>query len=374
MGAPLVDLTNAVNGGATFIYSRNLTGSNQWGLVKKLTLASAAINDQFGTSVSLSGDNLVAAAPYLDLPGTTDSGAAYVFSRNQGGAEQWGLVKQLALTNPVTADHFGSSVAMDADTIVVGVPQQDGTNGVDYGAAYLFKQNQGGSNVWGQVDKLLPATVGQNDYFGCAVAISQNTVAGGAYNSSGIGQHYGNAYMFRIFYDNAPELLLPVANQSLVVGVPFTFTMPAGAFADPDIGDMLAYGITGNPLPAWLNFDPLTGIFSGTPTAVGYYYINLAATDIYGTSTTNQFLITVTTTNQPNFNLLSARAVTASHNKVLAMNFTGMPGSSYRLQQTTNLINAIWTDVSTQVPDVNGLISVSVTNPPSTVFYRMVTP
>ena len=374
VGAPLVDLTNAVNGGATFIYSRNLTGSNQWGLVKKLTLASAAINDQFGTSVSLSGDNLVAAAPYLDLPGTTDSGAAYVFSRNQGGAEQWGLVKQLALTNPVTADHFGSSVAMDADTIVVGVPQQDGTNGVDYGAAYLFKQNQGGSNVWGQVDKLLPATVGQNDYFGCAVAISQNTVAGGAYNSSGIGQHYGNAYMFRIFYDNAPELLLPVANQSLVVGVPFTFTMPAGAFADPDIGDMLAYGITGNPLPAWLNFDPLTGIFSGTPTAVGYYYINLAATDIYGTSTTNQFLITVTTTNQPNFNLLSARAVTASHNKVLAMNFTGMPGSSYRLQQTTNLINAIWTDVSTQVPDVNGLISVSVTNPPSTVFYRMVTP
>ena len=49
---------------------------------------------------------------------------------------------------------------------------------------------------------------------------------------------------------------------------PFTFTVPAGSFADVDAGDTLSYSATlvsGAALPAWLSFDAATRTFSGTP-------------------------------------------------------------------------------------------------------------
>lgn len=151
--------------------------------------------------------------------------------------------------------------------------------------------------------------------------------------------------------------------------------MPAGAFADPDVDDVLAYQATGNPLPAWLGFDPLTVDFSGTPSASGSFEAGLVATDLYGASATNAFHITVYSTSQPGYNVLAAKVTGASGaGKVLQFDFTGIPNTGYRLQQTTNLVDAIWMDVTTVNADVNGSLSLSITNALPTAFYRMVTP
>jgi len=123
-----------------------------------------------------------------------------------------------------------------------------------------------------------------------------------------------------------------------------------------------------------LNFNPATGNFSGTPTVAGIYPINLAATDAYGSSTTNQFTITVTGAGQGNFNVLTGAVVADPSNKILALQFSGVPGYAYRLQQATNLVNPVWSDVTTQVTDVNGALLINVTNPPATSFYRTVYP
>jgi VCBS repeat-containing protein len=380
VGAPLVDLP--VGGGATgdagaaFIFARNQDGTNAWGVVKRLTLTNAFTADHFGSAVSLSGDNLVVGAPLVDLPvgggATGDAGAAFIFTRNQDGTNAWGVVKRLTLTNAFTADHFGSAVAIDGSAVVVGVPQADGSGGADYGAVYLYLQNFGGSNTWGLLDKLLPASVGTSDNFGCSVAVSQNTIVAGAYNGLNAGQRYGTAFMFRIFYDNPPQLLLATASRTVQVGVPFAFAIPSGAFTDPDIGDVLTYSVASGP--AWLNFNPLTGNFSGTATTAGYYPVNLVATDFYGLVTTNQFTITATPSNPANFNLLSAQAVTAAPGKILTLQFSGLPSLTYRLQQTTNLASPIWTDVTSQASDAGGQIQMNITNPSDAVFYRMVYP
>ncbi|HEV2694104.1 MAG TPA: putative Ig domain-containing protein, partial [Verrucomicrobiae bacterium] len=146
-----------------------------------------------------------------------------------------------------------------------------------------------------------------------------------------------------------------------------------GAFADPDFNDVLTYGLAGT-VPVWLNFDPVAGNFSGTPTAPGYYPISLTATDNYGTITTNLFTLTVTGTSQVNFNTLTGAVVPNAANKILALQFSGVSGYAYRLQQTTNLVNPVWSDVTTQVTDVNGMLQINVTNPPATSFYRTVYP
>ena len=194
--------------------------------------------------------------PLLNNSSLSDSGATYVFTRNQGGANQWGQVKKLAPSDLASGDHFGSSLAINADALVVGAQLADG-NGLDSGAAYLFTQNQGGSNVWGQVDKFLPAAVGASDNFGSAVAISSGTIVAGAYNGLDSGIRSGTAFMFRIKYNNGPRVLSPLADQTVTVNLPFTFTMPAGTFSDPDVNETLLLTLGSSPAaPVWLVFDP----------------------------------------------------------------------------------------------------------------------
>lgn len=65
----------------------------------------------------------------------------------------------------------------------------------------------------------------------------------------------------------APVLTRPLDDQKADADAPFAFTVPAGAFTDPD-GDALTYSATlqgGAGLPKWLNFNAATRTFSGTP-------------------------------------------------------------------------------------------------------------
>jgi len=93
----------------------------------KLTASDAADYDVFGYSVAISGDTLVVGAPFED-GGAGDplnaAGAAYVFERNQGGADNWGQVTILRASDRQASDpfgdNFGSSVSISGDTLVVG--------------------------------------------------------------------------------------------------------------------------------------------------------------------------------------------------------------------------------------------------------------
>lgn len=82
----------------------------------------------------------------------------------------------------------------------------------------------------------------------------------------------------------------------------YLFTVPAGAFTDPDAGDRLslvAQLADGSPLPTWLNFNPSTGVFSGTPdnTHVGSLDITLEAKDYFRLSVAQTFSIEVLNVN-----------------------------------------------------------------------------
>ncbi|MCX6894014.1 MAG: putative Ig domain-containing protein, partial [Verrucomicrobia bacterium] len=374
-GAPLADVGGS-DRGAAYIFARNQGGTNQWGQVKKLSAADAVNTDHFGASVAVNGDNAVIGSPLADAGGS-DRGAAYVFARNQGGAEQWGQVKKLTSSDAANSDHFGSAVAINNESVVVGAPGADGSGGIDYGAAYLFWQNQGGSNQWNQVDKFLPAAVGVSDNFGAAVAVFRNTVVVGAYNGLDSGVRYGTAFMFRIKYDNAPQLLIPMGNLSLPVGVPFVYTIPPGTFADPDARDVFTFSLAAVPAaPAWFGLDAGTGVFSGTPDAIGAYPVVLFATDADGAAVSNQFTVNVTSTNTALPSRLSSSAAKFGADHVLTLSLAGLPGYSYRVLQATNLQGAatVWTPVASATMDASGTIWFNYTNPPTPVFFRAVCP
>ncbi|MDL1960780.1 MAG: hypothetical protein LWX01_03635, partial [Deltaproteobacteria bacterium] len=103
---------------------------------KKLIASDGADSDHFGYSVSISGDTAIVGAYYDDDNGY-DSGSAYIFSRNHGGADNWGQVKKLLAGDRAADDGFGWSVSISGDTAIVGALGDD-DNGNGSGSAYVF--------------------------------------------------------------------------------------------------------------------------------------------------------------------------------------------------------------------------------------------
>jgi hypothetical protein len=372
VGAPLAE-SGGTDRGAAYIFIRNQGGTNVWGQAAKLTAADAANQDSFGAAVAISGENLVVGAP-LANPGGTDRGAAYVFTRNASGTNQWDQMAKLASATELTNfSRFGSAVAMDGTAVVVGSPGSDGVGGFDYGIAYLFHQNHGGSNLWGQVDRFLPAAVGPLDNFGGAVAVFRNTVVVGAFNGLDTGIRSGTAYMFRIKYNNAPLAVTPLMDQIVTDVSPLNYTVPAETFADADAEDTLTLGLDAGA-PGWLNFVPAPGAFSGTPNVIGDYPVSVLATDNDGASAASGFTIHVTTV--PNiFSSLSIGTLLFGEDQYVVVTLNGVANTNYRLLRTTSLAEpVVWTEAAAGATDAGGVVVFYDLNPVAPVFYRAVSP
>ena len=78
-----------------------------------------------------------------------------------------------------------------------------------------------------------------------------------------------------------------IADQSAVVGTAFSVTLDPGTGGNPP----LSYAVTGRP--AWLSFNAITRVLSGTPTAAGTSSLTYTVTDDDGDSDSDTFDIVV---------------------------------------------------------------------------------
>jgi drug/metabolite transporter superfamily protein YnfA len=148
--------------------------------------------DFFGQSVAISGDTVVVGAYQEASNGTgpidnsmPGAGAAYVFVHV---GTSWVQQAYLKASNPDAGDHFGVSVAISGDTVVVGA-YTESSNGISQadnsmmyaGAAYVFVRD---GTSWSQQAYLKASNPDAGDFFGLSVAISKDTVVIGAYGES----------------------------------------------------------------------------------------------------------------------------------------------------------------------------------------------
>ena len=164
------DGTNSYAGSA-YVYS--LDASGIWNQVAELSGEESW--DQFGTSVAIDGDTCV-----IGAPGTNDTGSAYVYTSDASGT--WNQVDELS--GEAIHGHFGSSVAIDGNTCVIGAY---GTN--DTGSAYFYTSDASGT--WNQVAALSGEE--SNGGFGYSVAIDGHACVIGA---PGTNSHTGSAYVY----------------------------------------------------------------------------------------------------------------------------------------------------------------------------------
>jgi VCBS repeat-containing protein len=292
VGAP-VAMTGTVTTGSAYVFQRNPTNSEDWIEVKILSPVNGAANDQFGLSLGISGDTIAVGAP-MHRDGA-QSGAAFIYQRNQDGPDQWGRVAKLLPFDGADHDEFGFSLALDEDYLVVG-SRKDDDNGVKSGSAYVYGRRPSGTGSWSYLEKWLPPDGDSYDQFGFATALRDNTAVVGARYDDATGHRFGSTYVYRLKFNNAPSVVMPPSDQVFVADTPLTFTVPPEFFGDPDLKDQVVLSATladGSPLPAWLTFDPATGTFTGTPTETGDFFIFVTATDVDGATVTALFTLSV---------------------------------------------------------------------------------
>ena len=156
----------------------------------KVSAADAFIQQEFSSALAVDGDTAVVGAPNHSVV-ADGSGAAYVYVRT---ATSWQFQQKLTANDASPQSFFGTSVAIDNDTIVVGA-HGDANAGFASGAAYVFVRT---GNTWIQQQKLTGSENSPSDSFGLAVGINGNTIVCGAFGNTPSFNTitWGTAYVF----------------------------------------------------------------------------------------------------------------------------------------------------------------------------------
>jgi MYXO-CTERM domain-containing protein len=182
IGDPLDD-EHAEIGGAVFVYVR--TGED-WSLQRKLVSPDPGFNEAFGASVALAGDDAL-----IGVPAANNSLGGVYHYRRTGTA--WSFVRVLGPLDPISDSRFGTRLAMDAETVVIGEPEHSASSG----KAYVATRSGG---EWGG---LMELDTGPDDptriveRLGDSVAVSgDHIVVGGPGRSVGSAEQVGVAHLY----------------------------------------------------------------------------------------------------------------------------------------------------------------------------------
>ncbi|MGQ9426471.1 histidine kinase [Gilvimarinus sp. F26214L] len=182
------DHTAVRESGSVYVFVLDESGWREEALLKT---SNADVGDYFGTALALSsdGNRLAASSPREDSDGNdnsdnsvSNSGAVYIFDRVDGSWTEQALLKA---PNPDAEDHFGSSLALSVDGLVLGVTargEDSDARGVDdtekladnsaedSGAAYVFEFDA--ESGWAFKNYLKASNSEAGDQFGSSLALS----------------------------------------------------------------------------------------------------------------------------------------------------------------------------------------------------------
>jgi hypothetical protein len=157
----------------------------------ELTATDGATPDYFGSSIAVSGNTVVVGAPQHTVGSNSTQGVAYVFVLSGG---TWSEQAELTAPDGAAFDGFGSSVAIDGSTVVVGARGRTAGSNNSQGAVYVFADSGG---TWSQQAELTASDGGAYNYFGNSVALSGSTIVVGAPgHGTGSNTAQGALYVF----------------------------------------------------------------------------------------------------------------------------------------------------------------------------------
>ena len=208
---------------------------------------------------------------------------------------------------PIAQANKNFSIAEDAAPTQLNIAAPTDVDGdtLEIGVTTLPDPIKGKVQLANGTDLTANQTLTISDLTGLIFLPASNANGGGGAFSYSVNDGKGGTSSQTVTLDitpvnDAPILNNPLANQSIITGNSLNFALAANTFSDPDAGDILSYSVklaNGNPLPTWLNFNPTTQTFTGTPAIgdVGNLSITVTATDQAGLTASSNFALNVTT-------------------------------------------------------------------------------
>ena len=196
VGAQSANVPGLVNAGAAYVFEYN---GSIWEEKDKFWSGDQNSNFGIANGIAVSGDTAVI--------GQWQEGA-YVFVRS---GTTWSQQQKLLPDDPVS-NHFGISTALVGDTALVGAytASPDGVGSA--GAVYVFKRTDG---VWSKQERLSASDKTQNAGFGSTVAMDGGTVVVGAPGARPDGtSEAGEAYVFEFGILNIPVAVVAWGDNS----------------------------------------------------------------------------------------------------------------------------------------------------------------
>lgn len=246
---------NAV--GRAWVYTFN---GNSWVLSAELNAPLPTVGEKFGTAVAISNGVIAVGAPRNSVA-SSQAGAVYLYSGG-GFATVQTVYPQAVGAETLVQGEFGSSVALEGTTLIVGAPFPN--SAVTRGeAVYIYRQ----SGTFGFAQKIINNDGGGAKRFGNAVALSGNRlIIGAPFYSSNTNSEVGRAYL----YSRASA----AANYD---SVNFAMLNPA----DPGVKDHFGQAV----------FINATNSFVGAPDKTFDQLAKVGAVYMYNTAGTQTFKI-----------------------------------------------------------------------------------
>ncbi len=160
----------------------------------KLISSDGAGSDSFGYSVSLSGNTALVGALTADIGSNTLQGAAYLFRDLDTASGTVTENVKLTASDGALNDWFGSSVSLSGNSGLVGASQDDIGSNSDQGSAYLFRNLDSATGSITEDVKLTASDGAAQQYFGRSVALDGDGFVIGAVNGDGAVAYSGKAY------------------------------------------------------------------------------------------------------------------------------------------------------------------------------------
>lgn len=227
--------------GSAYVYRSTEDGSPPHLLAKLVSPATAGVmSDQFGFSVAVGNDGLVAVGAPEDDEAFPNAGAVYLYRVDTTGVQL--LAKVVTTDFSTIGPYFGRSVAIGADDLLV-VGGQSGNNYT--GAAYVYRLNATGT------PELLATLVADDgmrgDAFGFAVAADSDglAVVGSPADDTTKGSNSGSAYVFRFDMDGLPQLVAKLVTDDDSTEHRFGSSVAIGGEGLVVIGEALDSGDNG---------------------------------------------------------------------------------------------------------------------------------
>ena len=159
-----------------------------WTEQVNLTASDGTADHNFGRSVALSGATLAVGAPGNADKGA-NTGAAYVFTSSDG---VWTEQAKITASDASTTDNFGWSVSISGETLAAGA-FGDAAKGLDAGSVYVYKRS---GTSWTEQANLTATGAAVNHKLGISVSVSGSDLVAGAPGDFQKGTDTGAAHIF----------------------------------------------------------------------------------------------------------------------------------------------------------------------------------